>query len=122
MSPEVKPAVVLTALCAVLDLVAGVALMAASGSDSSMLVVGAVTVVLGVLSVVAAVGLAQGRRWAVPLVVATRGLDVVTALPGLGQGPGQVVAIAFTVVISAATIVAVLRVGRSGMPLTAQRA
>jgi hypothetical protein len=55
----------------------------------------------------------------VALAVATRGLDIVTALPGLGQGPGQVVAIAFTVVISVAAIVAVVRLRRSANPLMA---
>jgi hypothetical protein len=120
MNPEVKPAVVLVAVCAALDLAAGAALIAASGSDGPPLVVGLVTVVLGVLSVVAAVGLAQGRPWAVGLAVATRGLDILTALPGLGEGPGQVVAIAFTVVISVATIVAVLRTRRSASMVPSQ--
>lgn len=112
MSSEVKSAAVLLWVCTALDAIAGVALLAASGGDGPDPWVGISALVIAVLTAISAVGLSRGRSWAVPVAVAFRGLDIVTALPGIGAGPGEAIAIAVTVLLSAATIVAVLRTRR----------
>ena len=110
MNDASKPAVIALALCAAADLLAAPALIAGGGDDGARTVVGIATAVLGILTVAAAVGLARGASWAKPLAVATRALDVLSALPGLGAGAAEAVAIGVVTVLSIAAIVLVLRV------------
>ncbi len=112
MTSSTKPAVTALALCAVADLVAAPALIAGGDSEASMTAVGAGVAVLGVLTVLAAIGVAQGRSWAVPLALVTRIFDVVAALPGLGGGPGPAAAVVTITVLSAVAIVLVLKLRR----------
>jgi hypothetical protein len=113
MTHETKPAVIALALCAALDFIAAPALLAASGSDGPPAIVGITTGLFGILTVIAAVGLARGRAWAAPLAIVVRAIDALTALPGLGQGAGPAVAVAVTVVLSAVAIVLVVRARRA---------
>ena len=108
-----KSAVALLALCAAADLTAAIPLLAMSGPDGPPIIVGLSTALFGVLTVIAAVGIARDASWGRPLAVATRALDVLGALPGLGGGVAQALAIGAVMIVSVASIVLVLRLGRS---------
>jgi len=108
-----KPAVILLALCAATDLVAAVPLLAMSGSDGPPIIVGLSTAFFGVLTLIAAIGIARDASWARPLAIVTRSLDVLGALPGLGGGVGPAVAIGAVTVLSVTAVVLVARLGRT---------
>ena len=109
MTSSTKPAVTALGLCAAADLVAAPAFLAGVNSEDSMTLLAVGVAVLGLLTAVAAFGIAQGKRWAVPVALVTRVVDVLGALPGLGAGPGPAAAVATIVVLSAVAVVFVLK-------------
>ncbi len=113
MTSSTKPAVTALALCALADLVAAPALIAGGDSEASMTALGAGVAVLGVLTVLASIGVAQARSWAVPLALVTRIIDVLASLPGLGAGPGPAAAVVAITVLSGVAVVLVLKVRRA---------
>ncbi len=112
MTSSTKPAVIALALCALADFVAAPALIAGAGSEVSMTAVGAGVALLGVLTVLAAIGITRSRSWAVSLALVTRVIDVLAALPGLGAGIGPAAAVVTITVLSAIAVVLVLKLSR----------
>src|SRR5690349_23488054 len=93
-----RVAVAVLALCAVSDLAAVPLLI---GSDDAPAGVGIAVGVLGLLTVVAATGLARGARWARPLAIGTRSVDVLAAIPAFAGSTGtETAAAVVTVVLS----------------------
>ena len=113
MPASTKPAVVALALCALADFAAVPAVTAEADGDAPVLLVGGMALLFGALTVWAALGIAQGRSWAVPLALVIRAVDVVGALPGLGAGPGPAAAVMTVVVLSVVAAVLVLRLRRA---------
>lgn len=109
MTRETKPAVVLLSICAVVDLVAAPPMLLASGGDGPGPVAGVLTLVLGILTAIAAVGLARRARWAKPLAHGGRVLDILTAVPGFAAAMPAPVIVSAVILLSLVTIVAVAR-------------
>jgi uncharacterized membrane protein (DUF2068 family) len=67
--------------------------------------------ILGVLTLAAIPGLAQGRRWAFWVVLVTRAIDIVSAVLGVFGGPGTlfVVVGAISFVLSVGALVLLFR-------------
>jgi hypothetical protein len=107
---ETKPAVILLAICAVADIVSTPPLLLASGDDGPPIWLGVVTGVLGVLTAVAAFGVARRAPWAKPLAEAGRVLDVLSAAPGLAAAMPAPIIVSAVIVLSVITIVVVARV------------
>ncbi len=84
MTGSTKRVVVALALCAVVDIAAGPAILASAEPGEGLRALAFLVPALGVLTAFAAAGIARGRRWAIPLALVTRAVDVVGALPGLG--------------------------------------
>lgn len=103
MSPETKPAVILLAVCAASDLLAVPPLL----GDEPFIAV--LTGVLGILTIVAAVGLARGASWAKPLALGSRALDILTAVPGFAAEMPAPVIVSVVIVLSLVTIAAVVK-------------
>ncbi|HEX3622574.1 MAG TPA: hypothetical protein VHT97_09680 [Acidimicrobiales bacterium] len=102
-----KPAVVALVACALSDLAAVPLLL---GRTDVPAVVGILVGVLGILTVVAAVGVARNARWAGRLAVATRLIDLSIAAPGLAvSGHAPALAAWVTVALSIAALVLTLR-------------
>ena len=97
-------------VCAVSDLAAAPLLI---GSDDAPAGTGIAIAVLGVLTLLAAVGVARSAGWANPLALGTRVLDVVAAVPALfaGLDVAETSAAVVTVLLSLATIALLLRPG-----------
>jgi uncharacterized membrane protein (UPF0136 family) len=110
-----KSAVVALALCAVADFAAVPAVLSESDSGAPVALVAGAAVLLGLLTLWAAAGIARGQSWAVPLALTTRALDVVAALPGLGAGPGPAVAVVTVVLLSAVAVFFLVRVRRTAL-------
>jgi hypothetical protein len=104
-----KPAVVLLVLSGVSDL--GAAPLLFSGRDAPPAGVAIGAVVLAVLSLVAAVGITRGERWARPLGIGSRALDVLAIIPAAfgSAGAGLAAAAAVTAALSVAAIVVLAR-------------
>ncbi len=105
MDQSLRTPVALVGLAAALDLAAAPFFLA--GEDAS---VGVVALVLGILTLGAAIGLWRGARWARPAAIATRAVDGLLALPGVfvgGLGAGLLAGVA--VLLSAAAIVVLVR-------------
>lgn len=115
MSSATRAAVAALGVCALLDVMAAPALLSAFDSDTAMTVLAVGVLALGVLTVLAAVGIARGQSWGVPLALVTRAIDVLGALPGLAEGPGPALGVAAVMVASAVAAVLVLRLRR--MPI-----
>lgn len=113
MTLPTKPAVVALALCALADLAAAAALIGGSVADGPVVAAGVAALVIGLVTAASAVGIARGVRWAVPLALVTRAVDVLAALPGLGAGPVAAAAVVTVVVLSAVAVVLVLRLRRA---------
>ena len=113
MTDPTRRAVIALGLCALADFAAAPALMGASGADGPMRFLAIAVLGLGILTVIAAVGLARGRSWAAPLAVVTRVIDVVGALPGIGAGLGPAAAVVAVLVLSVVAVVFVLRSRRA---------
>ncbi len=116
MTSTSKRAVTALLLCAFADLAAGPAIFAAAESDEALKVLAFVVAALGILTAIAAAGIARGRVWAVPLALAIRAVDVVGALPGLGAGPGPAAGVIAVIVLSGIAVALVLRLRRAPLP------
>lgn len=81
----------------------------------------ALTMVLGVLGLVAAFGVFKGQRWGKVLGITVRSIDVLSALPAFGAGvaPGLLAYIAIGIVLSIVCIVALVRWQPAGAPVRA---
>jgi hypothetical protein len=97
-------AVALSALLILANLVAP-ALPAGAGDEQVPTVVIALGVVLGVVGIVAAVGLWLLRRWGVALTVVVTALNLLAAAPGVAFGPS-----AWIKALSAAAVLACIAV------------
>lgn len=115
MAASPKSAVVALALCAVADFAAVPAVLSESDSSAPVAFVAGAAVLLGVLTVWAAAGIARGHSWAVPLALVTRAVDVVAALPGLGAGPGPAAAVVTVLVLSGVAVFFVVRLRRTAL-------
>ena len=113
MTREIKRAVVLLTVCAVVDMVSVPGILAA-GDDGPGAWMAVVNGLIGVLTAMAAFGLARGAPWAKPLAIGGRVVDALTAVPGLGAAMPAPVIVSVVIVISVAAIVAVVRAGRVG--------
>lgn len=109
MTRETKPAVVLLTICAIADIVSTPPLLLASGNDAPPVWLGVLTGVLGVLTGIAAFGVARRAHWAKPLAQAGRALDVLTALPGLAAAMPAPIIVSAVIVLSVVTMVVVAR-------------
>ena len=119
MNQQNKPAVILLAVCAAVDIISAPPLLLASGEGGPPAILGWLTLVLGVLTAVAAVGMARGAAWAKPLALGGRAVDILSALPGLGAGAGPALIVGAVTILSIVTIVTVWRVDRSVAPRVA---
>ncbi len=113
MTTSTKRVVAALALCALVDIAAGPAILAEAEPGEALSALAFVVLALGVLTAIAAVGIARGRRWAIPLALVTRAVDVLGAVPGLGAGPGPAAAVIALIVISTVAVVLVLGVRRA---------
>ena len=104
-------------VCAVSDLVAVPMLM---GSEQVPAAAGVGVAVLGLLTLVAAFGLARGAGWSQGLALGTRLVDIAAAAPALvAAGDGaETAAAAVTVALSVLTIGLLLRHDRHAMRAT----
>jgi hypothetical protein len=104
-----KPAVALLALSGLSDLAAAPLLFAGRNAPPTGVAVAAA--VLALVTFIAAVGLANGERWARPLGIGSRALDVVAIAPAAfgTANAGLGAAAAVTAALSVAAIVAVAR-------------
>jgi len=108
-----KTSIAVMVLCAVSDLVAVPLLL----GDDDLAPFGVAVAVLGVLTLVAAYGLAVRAGWARPVALGTRAVDAVAAVPALfvGAGAAETAAASVTVALSLVAIALVLRVDRSAV-------
>jgi hypothetical protein len=107
-----KPAVVLLVLCGLSDLAAVPLMLGGRDAPPAGIAVGAV--VFAVASLVAAVGLTRGERWARPLGIGSRALDLLATIPAAfgAASAGLAAAAAVTGALSVAAIVLMARSGR----------
>lgn len=96
--------VTVLAVCAASDLAAVPMLL--SGDDRPPAAIGVLVGVLGLLTAVAAVGVARGRHHARTLAAATRVIDLASAAPAIGVGGAAAGAAVVTVVLSVLALVA----------------
>lgn len=113
MTSPTKRAVIALVLCALADLAAA-ALLAESDSEASMTLVGVGVMAFGVLTLLAAYGISRLKSWAPPLALVTRVVDCLAALPGLGVGLGPAAAVVTIVILSAVSIIFVVKVRHAG--------
>ncbi len=113
MTSSTKRVVVALVLCAVVDIAAGPAILASAEPGEGLRALAFLVPALGVLTAFAAAGIARGRRWAIPLALVTRAVDVVGALPGLGSGPGPTAAVITVIVVSTLAVALVLGLRRA---------
>lgn len=108
-----KTSIAVMVVCAVSDLAAVPLLL----GDDDLTPIGVAVAVLGMLTLVAAYGLAVSAGWARPLALGTRAIDAVAAVPALFAGPGgaETVAASVTIALSLVAIALVLRVDRSAV-------
>ena len=116
MTNTTKRAVTALGLCALVDIASAPAIFAASDSDDSLTFLAFAVLALGVLTVAAALAVARGRGWAIPLALVTRVVDVLGALPGLGAGAGPAAAVVTLTALSVVAVVFVLRLQRAAVP------
>ena len=113
MTTSTKRAVVALVLCALLDTAAGPVILAEAEPGEALSALAFLILALGVLTAIAAAGIARGRGWAIPLALVTRAVDVLGALPGLGAGPGPTAAVIAVTVISMVAVAFVLGLRRA---------
>jgi hypothetical protein len=109
-----RVAVIALVVCAISDL-AAVPLIV--GSDDAPAGVGVTVAALGVITLVAAYGVGTRTRWGSPVGIGTRIIDILAAIPVLGDAVGaEKVAASVTIVLSLVTIGLLLR-QRSAQPV-----
>ena len=104
-----RPAVVLLAFSALSDL--GAVPLLFGGRDAPPAAVAVGAVVFAVVSLVAAVGVARGERWARPLGIGSRAIDLLAFIPAAFStgSAGLGAAAAVTAALSVAAIVVLAR-------------
>jgi hypothetical protein len=112
MNSTTKPAIILLVLAGISDL-AAVPLIAGS-SNKAPAVLAVAVVILALASIASAIGLSRATRWARPVGIASRAIDVVATVPALfaGGGGGLVAAAGVTAAISVAAIALLVRADR----------
>jgi len=104
--------VAVLAICAVSDLAAVPLLI---GSDDAPVGLGLAVGVLGVLTLVAALGLARGSRWARPLAIGTRSVDALAAIPAFGSATGAETAAAVVTVVLSVLAIGLVALGQHAL-------
>jgi hypothetical protein len=104
MNSTAKAAVIALVLAGISDL-AAVPLIA-GGSSKVPAVLAVAVVILALASFVSAIGLSRNVRWASPVGIASRAIDVVATIPEIfaGVGGGLIAAAGITAVASVAAI------------------
>jgi hypothetical protein len=112
MHSTAKPAIIFLVLAGISDLAAVPLIAGSSGKAPAVLAVA--VVILALASIVSAIGLSRQARWARPVGIASRAIDVITTIPALfvGGGGGLIAAAGVTVAISVAALALLMRADR----------